>query len=78
MKIDFHIKRKVLVEKYSIEIEKRNLFLSFLDGCKIQVDKRYPDYLFYSKEAKILFQQDFKNKYFNIRYDLIWSIFESK
>ena len=78
MEIDLHIKRKVLIEKHSIEIEKEIFFLSFLDGCKILTDRHYPNYIFYHKDGKILFQQEFKNKYFYVRHDLIWLVFEQK
>ena len=78
MKVELIITRKVLFEKISIIRDMEVFFLSFLEGCEIKVSDKYPDYIFFVKGDEILFQQDVKNKYFYVRYNLIWSIFESK
>ena len=79
MKVHIPIKREVLFEKHSFEIGKKYLLLSMLDGCEVKlVDRHYGDSIFYVKNDKILFQQDTKNKYFYVRYEDVWSIFESK
>ena len=70
--------RKVLLEKCSVEIEMREFFLEKLDGCEIKTYKDYPDYIFYGKNGKTLFEKHTKNKWFYVRYDEIWSVFEGK
>lgn len=78
MKIDLGIRRKVLIEKHSKDIEKELFFLSFLDGCELKLSKAYPYSVFYIKNGEPIFQQDFKYKNFWITYHKIWSVFEFK
>ncbi len=78
MKIELIITRKVLFEKFNIKHEMNVFFLSFLEGCEIKISDKYQDFVFYVKNDLILFQQELKNRYFWVKYDLIWSVFESK
>lgn len=77
-KVNLHITRKVLFEKFSIKNDMEGLFLSFLDGCEMNVDEQYPNSIFYVKNGKVLFRQELKNKYFSISNNSIWSVFYSK
>ncbi len=77
--------RKVLVEKFSPQkakkIEMRNFFISKIDGCELYVNDIYPYYIFYIKNIngnnEILMEKHEKSKTFCIKYDGIWSVFES-
>lgn len=76
MKIDLNHKRNVLVEKHSAYSKKKMFFLSFLDGCEIQIDKQYFRHLtFYTKNGKILFVKNSKNKIVRVRWRPIWMDF---
>ena len=78
MIIKLDITRQVLTEKFSIKNEMEVFFLSFLEGCELKSNKKYSDSLFYIKNDKIMFEYQFKSKYFWVRYDIIWSVFEQK
>ena len=78
MTIKLQITRKVLFEKFSIQHEKEDFFLSFLNGCDIKITKDYPDSIFYLKNDKVLFEQDFRSKHFKVRYSLVWSVLRNK
>ena len=77
--------RKVLTEKFSPQkakkIEMRNFFISKIDGCELYVNDIYPYYIFYIKNIngnnEILMEKHEKSKTFCIKYDGIWSVFES-
>ena len=81
-------KREVLFEKYSKQIEMENFFYEKLNGCEIRFLKNHPNYTFFIKNDKCLFEiyefdektkkQESKNGYFNVRYDEIWSVFYSR
>ena len=79
-KTNLHIglKRTVLFEKYSIEHEKKLFLLEMLDGCVLKLHGNFPYFVFYVKDDKVLFQQNKKNWSLWVRYEEIWSIFESK
>ncbi len=58
-------------------------FLSFLEGCEINTCEEYPNFYFYVKAGKILFQYEIREP--NLDYgdifwfdDLIWIGFERK
>lgn len=78
MKVKLTITRKVLFEKYSLYEDMKGFFLSFLDGCELKVSENYPDSIFYVKNDKVLFKQDFKYKVFYVSNNLIWSVFKRK
>ena len=78
MNIELIQTRKVIFEKFNIEHEMEDFFLSFIDGCEIRLSKKYPNFIFYVKNDLILFEQETKIKYFYMRFDLIWSVFENK
>src|SRR6478735_4871203 len=40
--------------------------------------KEYPDYIMYFKNDKCIFKQDLNSPWFEVNYDLIWSVFETK
>ena len=83
-------KREVLFEKWNEEsskqIEMENFFYEKLNGCQIRFLKDYPNYTFFIKNDKCLFEiykfnektQKSKNRNFNVRYDEIWSVFENR
>ena len=70
--------RKVLLEKHSMEVEIRDFFIEWLDGCEVVIDKRWPDCVFYGKNKKTLFEKNTKCLLLYVRYDMIWSVFESR
>ena len=78
MKVELIITRKVLIEKYSIKQDSEWFFLSFLDGCEIKLNEKFPDSLFYVKDGLCLFAQILTSKFFFVSYDVIWSIFYEK
>src|SRR3989304_3626022 len=72
------ITRKVLFEKFHIKHEMEDFFLSFIEGCELKISDKHPHYIFYVKNDLLLFQQETENRYFYVRFDLIWSVFEDK
>jgi len=60
-------------EKELFEFIKENI----LNLKQVQLEK-YPDYLFYFKDDKCIFQQDLKFYWFGVSYKLLWSVFENK
>ena len=81
-------KREVLFEKYSKQIVIEAFFYEKLNGCEIRFSEEYPSYIFFVKKDKCLFEiynfdkerrkQESKNGYFNVKYDEIWSVFETR
>src|SRR3972149_4743796 len=55
-----------------------DFFLSFIEGCELKISDKHPHYIFYVKNDLLLFQQETENRYFYVRFDLIWSVFEDK
>ena len=53
-----------------------DFFLDVIKGIKIKKQTKYPDSLFWEKNGKILFEQDFENMDLWVNYDIIWKIFE--
>lgn len=53
-------------------------FLSILYSLRIQINKNYPNSIFYKKNDLIFIEQNFKNKCFYFRYPDFWSVFETK
>jgi len=78
LKIELHITRKVLFEKYSIQNEIEYFFLSILDGCDIKILDSYPGSIFYLKNDKILFTYECVPNIFRVRYNLVWLMFKEK
>ena len=52
------------------------LFLSMLNGCTIKLENNMV--VFYNKDDQWMFAQDFKNNYFRVSVDRVWSIFRTK
>src|SRR6478735_7945980 len=40
--------------------------------------KNYPNYNYWVKDDKIIFEHNLKDPWFGVRQDLIWSVFETK
>lgn len=51
-------------------------FLDVINGIKIKPQTKYPKSVFWEKNGKIIFEQDFKNGYLWVECDSIWVIFE--
>ena len=52
-----------------------NLFLSMFNGCTTKIENNM--FVFY-KDELWMFAQDFKNNYFRVSFDRVWSIFRTK
>jgi len=71
MKVKLSITRKVLTEKFSLKNDMEVFFLSFLEGCEINTCEEYPNFYFYVKAGKILFQYEIREP--NLDYgDIFW------
>ena len=85
--------REVLFEKFGGEdmikqIDMQEFFYNKLDCCQIIMLEECPNSFFFIKKATYLFEiynfdekeqkQKSKNGYFCVRYDEIWSVFESR
>ena len=51
-------------------------FLDIIDGIKIKPQTKYPDSIFWEKNGKVIFEQDFKKNQLYVDYKSIWMIFE--
>ena len=51
-------------------------FLDVINGIKIKPQTKYSQSVFWEKNSKILFEQDFKNNMLYVDYKSIWVIFE--
>jgi len=69
---------KIKKIKYSRLSEKDRLFLEMIDGIEPFKSDKYPDSIFWKKNDRILLEQDFKNGWLHVNYNIIWSVFEKK
>ena len=53
-----------------------DLVLSMFNGCTIKLENNMV--VFYNKDDQWMFAQDFKNNYFRVSVDRVWSIFQTK
>jgi hypothetical protein len=62
------------------EKEMREFLKEKMNGLTIKLNDGFPNSVFYVKNDRVLFElcQDGKNRYFYVRYDEIWSVFETK
>ena len=60
------------------EQEMEEFFLEKLNSCEKVVNEKFPDSVFFKCQDKVLFEQDNKNKYFWVRYNNVWSVFEDR
>ena len=51
-------------------------FLDVIKDIKLREQTKYPESVFWEKNGKILFEQDFKNNMLYVDYKSIWVIFE--
>ena len=51
------------------------IFLSMFNGCTIKIKS---DMVVFYKNDQLMFAQDFRNGYFMVSYDRVWSIFQTK
>ena len=70
----------IIFVKEDKEKEMKNFLRENLNGTTIKLNDKYPQSVFYLKNDKVLFElyQDGKNREFYVRYDDIWSVFETK
>ena len=75
---DLILKIKEQLKNVSKEKEQQmeDFFLECLNGCSILIKKELPDSIFYVKNNEVWMEYDSKKKYFHLRNDRIWVIFE--
>lgn len=52
-----------------------DFFLYIIKDIKIKEQTKFPDSVFWEKNGKIIFEQNFKNKELYVDYNTIWVIF---
>src|SRR6478735_7507438 len=61
-----------------IEKELLNFIKDNFLNLKQVILRDYPNYIFYFKDDKCIFQHTFKSNNFYVRYSFIWKVFEIK
>ena len=51
-------------------------FLDVIKDIKVKEQSKYPQSIFWEKNGRIIFEQDFKNNLLYVDYDSIWLVFE--
>ena len=51
-------------------------FLDVIKDIKVKEQTKYPQSIFWEKNGKIIFEQDFKNNLLYVDYKSIWMVFE--
>lgn len=78
MKVVIPITRKVLFEKFNIELQKEDILLSILDGCEIKMDIPAKtvgsEFIYYYKNKVLLFEENTLSKTFKANYECVWKI----
>ena len=67
-----------LVKETSKEAEMEEFFLSIFKKLTTKKSDKYPNSIFFMDGEKCFAEQDNKNKYFWIRYEDFWQVFETK
>jgi len=75
---DLILKIKEQLSSKTKDDEMEDFFLDCLNGCSILIKKEFPDSIFYVKNNEVWMEYDSKTNIFVLRYDRIWSVFESK
>jgi len=61
-----------------LEHQMEELFIKKLNSCEKVKNEKYPDSVFFKCQDRVLFEQDNENKFFWVRYSIVWSVFEHR